>query len=53
MPPALFFALQAPFTRLAHILFPAPVANGIIAGSFTFCELTYRIVTINSNLVNI
>lgn len=38
MPPFLFAALQAPFTRLAHILFPAAMANGIISGSFTFCE---------------
>ncbi|KAJ7600870.1 oxidoreductase [Mycena floridula] len=36
MPPPLFMALQAPFTRLAHILFPAAVANGIISGAFTF-----------------
>ncbi|PFH46342.1 hypothetical protein AMATHDRAFT_70119 [Amanita thiersii Skay4041] len=36
MPPVLFAILQAPFTRLAHILFPTAVANGIIAGSFTF-----------------
>jgi 4-hydroxysphinganine ceramide fatty acyl 2-hydroxylase len=38
MPPFLFAGLQAPFTRLAHILFPAAMANGIISGSFTFCE---------------
>jgi hypothetical protein len=38
MPPVLFYVLQAPFTRLAHILFPAAMANGIIAGSFTFCK---------------
>lgn len=36
MPPILFAILQAPFTRLAYILFPIPVANGIISGSFTF-----------------
>jgi len=36
MPPALFFCLQAPFTRLAHILFPAAIANAIISGAFTF-----------------
>jgi len=36
MPPMLFGALQAPFTWLAHILFPTAVANGIIAGSFFF-----------------
>ncbi|KAJ7637159.1 oxidoreductase [Roridomyces roridus] len=36
MPPVLFFVLQAPFTRLAHILFPTAVANGIISGAFAF-----------------
>lgn len=36
MPPLLFFTLETPFTRLAHILFPASVANGIIAGAFAF-----------------
>ncbi|KAF8345367.1 oxidoreductase [Amanita rubescens] len=36
MPPLLFGALQAPFTWLAHVLFPTAVANGIIAGSFAF-----------------
>ncbi|KAI5996501.1 hypothetical protein F5J12DRAFT_854000, partial [Pisolithus orientalis] len=36
MPPVLFAVLQAPFTRLAYILFPTAVANGIISGSFTF-----------------
>ncbi|EIN08846.1 oxidoreductase [Punctularia strigosozonata HHB-11173 SS5] len=39
MPPTLFAILQAPFTRLAHILFPPAMANGIIAGSFTFYVL--------------
>ncbi|GAA5990716.1 hypothetical protein JCM11641_008475 [Rhodosporidiobolus odoratus] len=39
MPPTLFVALQAPFTRLAHGLFPNWMANGIIAGSFTFYVL--------------
>ncbi|KAG1815245.1 uncharacterized protein BJ212DRAFT_266635 [Suillus subaureus] len=39
MPPVMFGILQAPFTRLAYILFPTPVANGIIAGSFTFYVL--------------
>ncbi|GAA5942715.1 fatty acid alpha-hydroxylase [Sporobolomyces koalae] len=34
MPPILFTALQAPFTKLAHTLFPNWMANGIIAGSF-------------------
>lgn len=37
MPPMLFGALQAPFTRLGYILFPTAVANGIISGSFAFC----------------
>ncbi|KAJ7669202.1 oxidoreductase [Mycena polygramma] len=36
MPPPLFIALQAPFTWLAHRLFPAAVANAIIAGAFAF-----------------
>ncbi|GBE87411.1 oxidoreductase [Sparassis latifolia] len=36
MPPAMFAALEAPMTALAHALFPAAVANGIIAGAFTF-----------------
>jgi hypothetical protein len=38
MPPTLFFILETPFTQLAHALFPRAVANGIIAGAFTFCE---------------
>lgn len=40
MPPPLFMALQFPFTQLAYIIFPVAVANGIIAGAFTFCEST-------------
>ncbi|TFK20518.1 oxidoreductase [Coprinopsis marcescibilis] len=36
MPPLLFFTLQTPFTRLAHLVFPTAVANGMIAGAFTF-----------------
>ncbi|CAA7268371.1 unnamed protein product [Cyclocybe aegerita] len=36
MPPPLFFTLQTPFTQLAYVLFPVAVANGIIAGAFTF-----------------
>jgi 4-hydroxysphinganine ceramide fatty acyl 2-hydroxylase len=36
MPPTLFFVLQLPFTQLAYALFPVAVANGIIAGAFTF-----------------
>lgn len=36
MPPLLFFALQTPFTKLAHKLFPAWMANGIISGAFVF-----------------
>jgi 4-hydroxysphinganine ceramide fatty acyl 2-hydroxylase len=38
MPPVMFAALQFPFTRLAYVLFPTAVANGIISGSFAFCE---------------
>jgi 4-hydroxysphinganine ceramide fatty acyl 2-hydroxylase len=38
MPPTLFFILETPFTQLAHALFPRAVANGIIAGAFTFCK---------------
>lgn len=37
MPPILFASLQLPFTQLGHALFPAPIANGIISGAFTFC----------------
>ncbi|KAK7046644.1 ceramide very long chain fatty acid hydroxylase [Favolaschia claudopus] len=36
MPPVLFGALQAPFTALAHKIFPTAVANGIISGAFAF-----------------
>ena len=36
MPPLLFLVLSYPFTRLAHLLVPAPIANGIIAGAYTF-----------------
>ncbi|KAI0790403.1 oxidoreductase [Abortiporus biennis] len=39
MPPLLFVALSYPFTQLAHFLFPPAVANGIIAGSYTFYVL--------------
>ncbi|KAF8434523.1 hypothetical protein L210DRAFT_3763029 [Boletus edulis BED1] len=39
MPPILFTVLQTPFTRLAYILFPTAVANGIISGAFTFYVL--------------
>ncbi|PSR78599.1 hypothetical protein PHLCEN_2v7346 [Hermanssonia centrifuga] len=39
MPPAMFAALSYPFTRLAHLLFPAAMANGVIAGSFVFYVL--------------
>jgi 4-hydroxysphinganine ceramide fatty acyl 2-hydroxylase len=34
MPPILFAALSAPFLKLAHAIFPAPYAKGIIAGSY-------------------
>lgn len=36
MPPTLFFILETPFTKLAHVLFPKAMANGVIAGAFTF-----------------
>jgi uncharacterized membrane protein YjdF len=39
MPPVLFAALSFPFTRLAYLLFPTWMANGIISGSFTFYVL--------------
>ncbi|KZP15956.1 oxidoreductase, partial [Athelia psychrophila] len=39
MPPTLFFVLQYPFTKLAHAIFPASVANGLIGGAFTFYML--------------
>lgn len=39
MPPTLFFMLETPFTKLAHVIFPKAVANGIIAGAFTFYQL--------------
>ena len=41
MPPVLFLVLSFPFTRLAYIIFPTFIANGIISGSFTFC--TFRL----------
>lgn len=39
MPPTLFFILETPFTKLAHLIFPKAIANGIIAGAFTFYML--------------
>jgi len=36
MPPMLFITLETPMTNLAHALFPAAIANGLIAGAFTF-----------------
>ncbi|KAF8601569.1 oxidoreductase [Ceratobasidium sp. AG-I] len=39
MPPILFGALEYPFTRLAYLLFPVAVANGIISGAFGFYVL--------------
>ncbi|KDQ08767.1 hypothetical protein BOTBODRAFT_118073 [Botryobasidium botryosum FD-172 SS1] len=36
MPPTLFAILQFPFTRLAYVLFPVSIANGIISGAFAF-----------------
>jgi hypothetical protein len=44
MPPPLFFVLQLPFTQLAYVLFPVAMANGIIAGSFTFCQWHLNLV---------
>lgn len=41
MPPALFAALSFPFTRLAHVVFPAAMANGVIAGAYVFCKFTF------------
>jgi len=38
MPPVLFAVLSYPFTQLGHSLFPAPWANCIIAGAYTYCE---------------
>ncbi|KAG8681508.1 fatty acid alpha-hydroxylase, partial [Ceratobasidium sp. 395] len=39
MPPILFASLSFPFTRLAYLLFPVAVANGIISGAFAFYVL--------------
>ncbi|QRV81918.1 cytochrome b5 [Ceratobasidium sp. AG-Ba] len=39
MPPILFASLSFPFTRLAYLLFPTSVANGIISGAFAFYVL--------------
>ena len=36
MPPTLFFFLETPFTKLAHVVFPASIANGVISGAFAF-----------------
>lgn len=36
MPPVMFSVLSFPMTRLAHLIFPASIANCVIAGSFTF-----------------
>lgn len=47
MPPILFASLQAPFTKLAHTLFPPAMANGIISGAFMFCKCS------NHELANI
>lgn len=35
MPPLLFFALETPFTNLAHAIFPKALANGGISGAFS------------------
>ena len=42
MPPTLFAALSIPFTRLAYILFPTAMANGVISGAYTFCKPPYN-----------
>jgi 4-hydroxysphinganine ceramide fatty acyl 2-hydroxylase len=36
MAPPLFFMLETPFTKLAHLIFPKAIANGIISGAFAF-----------------
>lgn len=53
MPPVLFSALSIPFTLLAHALFTAAVANGIIAGAFVFCTLHHYIDHDSLNLKNL
>ncbi|WFD33135.1 4-hydroxysphinganine ceramide fatty acyl 2-hydroxylase [Malassezia sp. CBS 17886] len=35
MPPIMFAALSFPMVMLAHAVLPGPVANGVIAGSYT------------------
>ena len=49
MPPTLFAALSYPFTRLGHFLFPAPWANCIIAGAFTYCKDHLKPMAPNAN----
>ena len=49
MPPILFTALQAPFTRLAYAVFPTAVANGVISGAFAFCRYFSCLTLTNSN----
>ncbi|KAI0711369.1 oxidoreductase [Earliella scabrosa] len=39
MPPVLFMFLSFPMTQLAHVLFPAAMANAVIAGSYVFYVL--------------
>ena len=51
MPPPLFFILQLPFTQLAYAIFPVAIANGIISGSFTFCEDVTIFQVIRYNLL--
>ncbi|KAM5533569.1 hypothetical protein V8D89_012785 [Ganoderma adspersum] len=36
MPPVLFVVLSTPMTKLAHLIFPTAMANGVISGAFTF-----------------
>ena len=39
MPPVLFTFLATPMTKLAHLIFPTAMANGVIAGAFVFCKI--------------
>ena len=44
MPPLLFVVLSTPMTKLAHMIFPTAMANGVIAGSFTFCKRAHLLM---------
>ncbi|KAH8116118.1 fatty acid-2 hydroxylase [Phellopilus nigrolimitatus] len=50
MPPLMFTALSVPFTRLAYMLFPTAVANGIISGSYTFYHFKSFLSNFNTSL---